>query len=69
MVLFDLDNDGRKIHRVYEIRNNDAVLFVVSEEIKLDHLDTIAKNAGARIVATGSFRYENKINNALFFPI
>lgn len=28
----------------------------------------IAKNAGARIVATGSFNYENKVNNALVFP-
>jgi len=28
----------------------------------------LAKNAGARIVATGSFNYENKVNNALVFP-
>lgn len=29
---------------------------------------TLAKNAGAKIVATGSFNYENKVNNALVFP-
>jgi malate dehydrogenase (oxaloacetate-decarboxylating) len=28
----------------------------------------LAKKAGARIVATGSFSYENKVNNALVFP-
>jgi len=27
-----------------------------------------AKKAGARIVATGSFKFENKVNNALVFP-
>lgn len=29
---------------------------------------SLAKKAGARIVATGSFSYENKVNNALVFP-
>ncbi|CAD6517914.1 putative NAD-dependent malic enzyme 4 [metagenome] len=28
----------------------------------------LAKKAGAKIVATGSFSYENKVNNALVFP-
>ena len=28
----------------------------------------VAKKSGARIVATGSFKYENKVNNALVFP-
>lgn len=43
VISFDLDKDRKKINRVYEIRNNGNVLFVVSEEIKLDHLDTIQK--------------------------
>jgi malate dehydrogenase (oxaloacetate-decarboxylating) len=29
---------------------------------------SIAKNAGAKIIATGSFTYKNKINNAIVFP-
>jgi malate dehydrogenase (oxaloacetate-decarboxylating) len=28
----------------------------------------VAKKVGARIVATGSFKYKNKVNNALVFP-
>lgn len=43
IILLNLDQDGQKIHRVYEIRSNDNVLFEISEEIKLDHLDTIRK--------------------------
>lgn len=47
--------------------NLDPVIFALtnpSPEIN----PTLAKNAGARIVATGSFNYENKVNNALVFP-
>lgn len=29
---------------------------------------SIAKRFGAKIIATGSFKYENKVNNALVFP-
>jgi malate dehydrogenase (oxaloacetate-decarboxylating) len=28
----------------------------------------LAKKAGARIVATGSYQYQNRVNNALVFP-
>lgn len=28
----------------------------------------LAKKAGAKIIATGSYRYQNKVNNALVFP-
>ena len=31
-------------------------------------IPTVAKKAGARIVATGSYKYENQVNNALVFP-
>jgi chorismate-pyruvate lyase len=43
VISLNLDQDGKKIHRVYEIRSNGNVLFEISEEIKLDHLDTIRR--------------------------
>ena len=43
LISLNLDQDGKKIHRVYEIRSNGNVLFEISEEIKLDHLDIIRK--------------------------
>ena len=43
IILLNLDQDEKKIHRVYEIRSNGNVLFEISEEIKLDHLDIIRK--------------------------
>ena len=43
LISLNLDQDGKKIHRVYEIRSNGNVLFEISEEIKLDHLDTIRR--------------------------
>lgn len=43
VISLNLDSDGKKIHRVYEIRDNDSVLFEISEEIRLDHLDIIRK--------------------------
>ena len=43
LISLNLDQDGKKIHRVYEIRCNGNVLFEISEEIKLDHLDTIRR--------------------------
>jgi len=47
--------------------NQNSIVFALTNpfpEIK----PTLAKKAGARIVATGSFNYENKVNNALVFP-
>lgn len=47
--------------------NQNSIVFALTNpfpEIK----PALAKNAGARIVATGSFNYENKVNNALVFP-
>ncbi|MCE9651643.1 MAG: hypothetical protein K8Q89_01075 [Nitrosarchaeum sp.] len=41
VIYLDLDSNGKKILRVYEIRDKDSVLFEVSEEIRLDHLDAI----------------------------
>jgi len=47
--------------------NKDPIVFALTNpdpEIN----PALAKKAGARIVATGSFSYENKVNNALVFP-
>ncbi len=47
--------------------NQDPIIFSLTNpdpEIKPD----VAKRAGAKIVATGSFLYHNKVNNALVFP-
>lgn len=43
VISLNLDQDEKKIHRVYEIRSKGNVLFEISEEIKLDHLDTIRR--------------------------
>ncbi len=45
----------------------DAIVFALTNpepEINPD----LAKKAGARIVATGSYQFHNKVNNALVFP-
>ncbi|MGI0047149.1 MAG: NAD(P)-dependent malic enzyme [Nitrosotalea sp.] len=47
--------------------NRDQIIFALTNpdpEIKPD----LAKTAGAKIVATGSYLYPNKVNNALVFP-
>ena len=47
--------------------NQDPIIFSLTNpdpEIKPD----MAKGAGAKIVATGSYLYHNKVNNALVFP-
>ena len=47
--------------------NTDPIIFAITNpEPEID--PRIAKKSGAKIVATGSFRYENKVNNALVFP-
>ena len=47
--------------------NTDPIIFAITNpEPEID--PSIAKKSGAKIVATGSFKYENKVNNALVFP-
>jgi malate dehydrogenase (oxaloacetate-decarboxylating) len=47
--------------------NEDPIIFAITNpEPEID--PRIAKKSGAKIVATGSFKYENKVNNALVFP-
>ena len=53
--------------RMIKEMNQDPIIFSLTNpdpEIKPD----IAKKAGAKIVATGSYLYHNKVNNALVFP-
>ena len=47
--------------------NQSAIIFALTNpHPEID--PNVAKKAGARIIATGSFRYENKVNNAIVFP-
>ena len=47
--------------------NIDPIIFAITNpEPEID--PRIAKKSGAKIIATGSFKYENKVNNALVFP-
>lgn len=53
--------------KIIETMNNDPIIFALTNpdpEIS----PKIAKKAGARIVATGSYQYQNSVNNALVFP-
>jgi malate dehydrogenase (oxaloacetate-decarboxylating) len=51
---------------IKRMNENPIVFALTNPEPEIDPL--IAKKSGARIVATGSFKYENKVNNALVFP-
>jgi malate dehydrogenase (oxaloacetate-decarboxylating) len=51
---------------IKEMNENPIVFALTNPEPEIDPL--VAKKSGARIVATGSFKYENKVNNALVFP-
>ena len=47
--------------------NKDPIIFALTNpEPEVDPL--IAKKAGAKIVATGSYKFHNRVNNALVFP-
>lgn len=47
--------------------NKDSIIFALTNPIP-EVKPEIAKSSGARIVATGSYLYPNKVNNALVFP-
>lgn len=52
---------------IIKTMNKDSIIFALTNpapEVKPE----IAKSSGARIVATGSYLYPNKVNNALVFP-
>ena len=47
--------------------NQDPIVFALTNpEPEVDPL--IAKKAGVKIIATGSYRFHNRVNNALVFP-
>ena len=48
------------------MNENPIVFALTNPDPEID--PSVAKKSGARIVATGSFKYENKVNNALVFP-
>lgn len=53
--------------KMIQTMSKDPVIFALTNpDPEID--PAIAKRAGARIIATGSYMYENKINNALVFP-
>ncbi|MDH3277521.1 MAG: NAD-dependent malic enzyme [Nitrosopumilus sp.] len=51
---------------IMTMNENPIVFALTNPDPEIDPL--VAKKSGARIVATGSFKYENKVNNALVFP-
>jgi malate dehydrogenase (oxaloacetate-decarboxylating) len=51
---------------IKEMNESPIVFALTNPEPEID--PNMAKKYGARIVATGSFKYENKVNNALVFP-
>ncbi len=50
-----------------QLMNSDAIVFALANPIP-EITPTLAKEAGAKIVGSGSNVYENQINNALVFP-
>ena len=55
-----------KPQMIKEMNENPIVFALTNPEPEID--PAVAKKLGAKIVATGSFKYENKVNNALVFP-
>ncbi|KAF6247859.1 NAD-dependent malic enzyme [Nitrosopumilus sp. b3] len=55
-----------KPEMIKEMNQNAIVFALTNPHPEIDPV--VAKKSGARIIATGSFRYENKINNAIVFP-
>ncbi len=47
--------------------NKDPIILALTNPYP-EIIPTIAKKAGAAIVASGSYKYENQVNNALVFP-
>ena len=58
--------DLLKPEMVKKMNQNPIVFALTNPDPEIN--PSLAKKAGARIVATGSFSYENKVNNALVFP-
>lgn len=58
---------GLLLPKMIQSMNKDPIIFALTNpDPEID--PKIATKSGARIIATGSYMYENKINNALVFP-
>lgn len=58
---------GLLLPKMIQSMNKDPIVFALTNpDPEID--PKTAKKSGARIIATGSYMYENKINNALVFP-
>jgi malate dehydrogenase (oxaloacetate-decarboxylating) len=58
---------GLLLPKMIQSMNKDPIIFALTNpDPEID--PKTAKKSGARIIATGSYMYENKINNALVFP-
>ena len=51
---------------IKEMSHDSIVFALTNPEPEIDPV--LAEKSGAKIVATGSFKYKNKVNNALVFP-
>jgi malate dehydrogenase (oxaloacetate-decarboxylating) len=51
---------------IRQMGKNPIVFALTNPEPEVD--PQIAKKAGAKIIATGSYKYKNKVNNAIVFP-
>ncbi|MGD8432225.1 MAG: malic enzyme-like NAD(P)-binding protein, partial [Nitrosopumilaceae archaeon] len=51
---------------IRDMNENPIIFAITNPEPEID--PRVAKKSGAKIIATGSFKYENKVNNALVFP-
>jgi malate dehydrogenase (oxaloacetate-decarboxylating) len=58
--------DLLKPEMIKKMNQNPIVFALTNPNPEIDPI--VAKKSGARIIATGSFRYENKVNNAIVFP-
>ena len=55
-----------KVSMIKKMNKNSIVFALTNPEPEV--VPSIAKKAGVKIIATGSFKYNNKVNNAIVFP-
>ena len=55
-----------KVSLIKKMSKNSIVFALTNPEPEV--IPSIAKKAGVKIIATGSFKYHNKVNNAIVFP-
>jgi malate dehydrogenase (oxaloacetate-decarboxylating) len=55
-----------KVSMIKKMNKNSIVFALTNPEPEV--IPSIAKKAGVKIIATGSFKYNNKVNNAIVFP-